>query len=70
MSSMRRQKDMTLEDEPPRSEGVHIATEEEQSAITNSSRMSEATVPKQKRCSVVKYLVGKVKSDAVKNNIA
>ena len=29
-NSMKRQKDMTLEDEPPRSAGVHYATGEEQ----------------------------------------
>ena len=52
---------MTLEDEPPRSEGVHIATEEEQRAITNSSRMSEATVPKQKQCSVSEVSGGESK---------
>ena len=38
MNSMKRQKDMTPEDEPPpRLEGVQYATEEEERAITNSS---------------------------------
>ena len=41
MNSMNMQKDMTPEDEPPRSEGVQYATGEEQRAITNSSRMNE-----------------------------
>ena len=36
MNSMKRQKDVTLEDESPRSEGVQYATGEEWSAITNS----------------------------------
>ena len=48
MNSMKRQKDMTLEDEAPRLEGVQYATGEEQRAITNSSRKSEAAVPKWK----------------------
>ena len=34
MNSMKRQKDMTLEDEPPRSEGLQYATREEWSTIT------------------------------------
>ena len=38
MNSMKRQKDMTLEDEPPRSEGVQYATGEEWRTIDNSSR--------------------------------
>ena len=52
---MKKQKDMTLEDEhplPPRSEDVQYATGEEQKAITSSSRKNEADGPKQKRCSV------------------
>ena len=38
MSSMKKQKDMTPEDEPSSSEGVQYATGEEQRATTNSSR--------------------------------
>ena len=41
MDSMKRQKYVTLEDEPPRSEGVQYATGEEQRAVTNSSRKNE-----------------------------
>ena len=48
MNSMKRQKDMTLEDELPRSEGVQYATGEEQRAITNSFRKNEVAEPKQK----------------------
>jgi len=40
MNSMKRQKDMTPEDEPPRLEGIQYNTGEEQRAITNSSNMS------------------------------
>jgi len=47
---MKRQKYMTLEDEPPRLKGVQYATGEEQKAITNSSRKNEADGPKQKQC--------------------
>ena len=46
MDSMKRQKDMTPEDEPPSLEGVQYATGEEWSAITNSSRKNEVTGPK------------------------
>ena len=48
MNSMKRQKYMTLEDELPRLEGVQYTTEEEQRAITNSSRKNEVAGPKQK----------------------
>ena len=48
MNSLKRQKDRTLEDEPPRSEGIQYVTGEEQRIITNSSRKNEAAGPKQK----------------------
>ena len=38
MDSMERQKDVAMEDELPRSDGVQYATGEEQRAITNNSR--------------------------------
>ena len=47
MDSMKRQKDITLEDEAPRLEGVQYATGEEQRAISNSSSKNEAAGPKQ-----------------------
>ena len=51
---MKKQKDMTLENEPPpSSEGVQYATGEEWRAIPNSSRKNEAPVPKWKWHSVV-----------------
>ena len=56
-NSTKRQKDMTLEDEPPGSEGVQYATEEEWRAITNSAGKNEAAETKQKRRSVV-YVSG------------
>ena len=45
--SIKRQKYMTPEGEPPRSEGVQYATGEEQRAITNSSRKNETARPKE-----------------------
>ena len=48
MNSMKRQKDMTPEDEPLRLEGVQYATGEDWRAITNSSTKNEVTRPKWK----------------------
>ena len=45
MNSMKRQKDMTLKDELPRSVGAQYATGEEQ---RNSSKRNEEAEPKQK----------------------
>ena len=42
MDSMKRQKDMTPGDKPPKLEGIQYATEEDQRAITNNSRKNEA----------------------------
>ena len=53
MESMKRQKDITPEDEPHRSSGIQYATGEEQKATTNSSRKEEEAGPEQKWCSVV-----------------
>ena len=50
MNSMKRQKDMTLKDEFPRSVGAEYITGEEQ---RNSSRKTEETEPKQKQSPVV-----------------
>ena len=47
MSSMKRQKDITPEDESPRSVGVQYAMVEEQ---RNSSRENEEARPKHKQC--------------------
>ena len=61
MNSMKRQTDMTPEDEPPRSEEVLYASGEEWRAITNSSRKNEAAGPKQKQHSVVDVSGGESK---------
>ena len=50
MNSMKRQKDTTLEDEPPRLVGVQYATGKE---WRDNSRNSEEMEPKQKQCPVV-----------------
>ena len=59
MDSMKRQKYMTLEDEPPMLEGVQYVTGEEQKGITNISRKNEEAGPKQKGHSVVDVSGGK-----------
>ena len=66
MNRRKRQKDMTLKDEPPRSVGVQYATGEEQ---RNSFRKNEEAEPKWKGRPVVLCLVVKVKSEAVKNSV-
>ena len=50
MNSMKRQKDRTLKDEPPRSVGVQYATGDQ---WRNNSRKNEETEPKQKQHPVV-----------------
>ena len=67
MNSMKKQKDMTLKDELPRSVGAQYAIGEE---WTNTSRKKEETEPKQKQHPLWMWLVMEVKSDAVKSNIA
>ena len=64
MNSMKRQKDMTLKDELPRSVGTQYATGEEQINISERmKRLSQRRNNTQWLCLVVK-----VKSDARKNN--
>ena len=50
MNSMKRQKDMTLKDEFPRTVCAQYATGEE---WTNSARKNEEAEPKRKQCPVV-----------------
>ena len=50
MNSRKRQKDMTLKDEPPRSVGTKHATGEER---RNRTRRNEKVEPKKKQCPVV-----------------
>ena len=58
VSSVKRQKDVMLKDEAPRSVGVQCATGEEQ---INSSRRNEEVEPKQKQCPVVEVSGGESK---------
>ena len=53
MDSNKRLKDMTLEDEPLRSEGVQYANEEDRRTSTSSSRANEVVGPKPKGRSAV-----------------
>ena len=57
-NSMKKQKDTTLKDEPPRSEGIKYATGEQRRAITNGSRRNEEAEPKWKRCLAVEVFGG------------
>ena len=66
MNSMKRQKDMTLEDVSPSLTGIQYATGEEWRAITNSSRKNEVAGSKQKCCSVVDVPCGESKVQCCK----
>ena len=57
---------MTLKEEPPRSVGVQYTTVEEQRNRIRMKRLSQSRNDTQ----FWLYMVMKVKSDAVKNNIA
>ena len=67
MNTMKRQKYMTLKDELHRLICARYATGEE---WRNSSRKNEEAEPKQKQDPAAMCLVVKVKSDALKDNIA
>ena len=53
MNYIKGQKDLTPQDESPRSEGVQYAPGEEQRTTPNSPRKNEAAGPKWKQCLVV-----------------
>ena len=67
MNSMKRQKDMTLKDELPRSVGAQYATGEE---WKNNSRKNEETESKLKQCAVMDVTDDGSKVRSYKNNIA
>ena len=67
MNSKKRQKDMTLKDELPRSAGAQYATGEEWRK--NSKRMKRWS-QSEKKCPVVDVTGERSRSDAVKSNIA
>ena len=64
---MKRQENLTLNDELPRLVGAQNATGEK---WRNNNRKNEKMEPKQKQHPVVDVTVVEVKFDAVKNNIA
>ena len=65
MNSVKGLKDVTLEDEPPRSVGVQYVTREEQ---RNSSRKNEETGPKEKHPLVVYVSGGESKVQCCKEH--
>ena len=65
MNSMKRQKDMTLKDELPRSVGAQYVTGEE---WRNNPRKNEETEPKQKQHPDVDMM--EARPNAIKNNVA
>ena len=65
MNSLKMQKTMMLEDEPPRSVGDNMLTWEEQ---RNSPRKNEDTEPKQKWCQVVDIYGGESKFQCCKEH--
>ena len=64
---MKRQKDLTLKDQLPRSVGIQYATEEEK---RNNSKKNEEQSQSKNSTHLWIWLVMEVKSDAIKNNIA
>ena len=62
-NSMKRQKDITLKDELPRSRGAQYTTREEQ---RNSSRRNKKAEPNLKQCSVVDVFGGRSKVQCCK----
>ena len=67
MNSMKRQKEMTLKEDLPRSVGAQYATGDQ---WRNNSRKNEGMEPKQKQYPVVDVTVIEARSDAEKNSIA
>jgi len=67
MNSIKRQKDMTLKDELPRSAGAQYATGDQ---WRNNSRKNEGMEPKQKETQLWMELGIEARSDSVKSNIA
>ena len=67
MNSMKKQRDMTLKDELPKSVGAQYATGEE---WRNSSKRNEEAESKWKQRPDVDVSDGESKAHSVKNNIA
>jgi len=67
MNSMRKQKDMTLKDELPRSVGAQYASGDQ---WRNNSRKNENKAKGKNNTQLCMWLDMEARSDAVKNNIA
>ena len=67
MNSMKRQKDMTLKDELPRSVGAQYATGKEWKITPERGKRRSQS---KNNAQLYMYLMIEIKSDAVKNNIA
>ena len=67
MNSMRKQKDMTLKDELPRSVGAQYAPGDQ---WRNNSRKNENKAKGKNNTQLCMWLDMEARSDAVKNNIA
>ena len=65
MNSTKRQKDVTLKDEPPRSVGVQYTTGEEQGS---SYRNNQEAEPNWKQCPTVVVSGGEIKVGCCKHN--
>ena len=70
MNCIKGQKDMTLKDESPRSEGVQYATGVEWKITINSPRKNERLGQSVNDAQLWMCLVMKVKSNAAKSSIA
>ena len=70
MSSVKRRKDMTLESETARSEGVQYATEEEQRALLIAPERMKWLGQSGNNAQLWMCLMAKVKSSAAKNSIS
>ena len=68
MNGMKRQKDMTSEGEPSRSEGLQYITGKELSAITKNSQKMKQLSQSRNDTQLWMCLVVKEKSNAVKSN--
>ena len=69
MNSMKRQKDMTLQDEPPRLEGVRYATGKSRGQLLIAPERMEWPGQSGNDAQLWMCLVVTVTSDAIKNNI-
>ena len=70
MNSMKRQKDMTLEDELPRLEDVQYATGKSRGQLLIAPGRKKQLGQSRNNTQLWVCLVVKLKSDAIKNNIA